>query len=65
MYSLCPQNLDRGSREKDRTVSFQRNEQKKAIEKAACCVVPTIGHSGKGKSMKRLKRSAVARATEE
>lgn len=33
MYSLCPQNLDRGSREKDRTVSFQRNEQKKAIEK--------------------------------
>ena len=40
-------------------------KQKKAIEKAACCVVPTIGHSGKGKSMKRLKRSAVARATEE
>ena len=29
-------------------------KQKKAIEKAAYCMVPTIGHSGKGKPMKRL-----------
>ena len=31
-------------------------------EDIAYCMVPTIQHSGKGKSMANLKRSAVARS---
>ena len=29
-------------------------------EKAAYCMIPTIGHSGKGKTMETVKRSMVA-----
>ena len=30
-------------------------------EKAACCMIPTIGHSGKDRTMETVKRSVVAR----
>ena len=31
-------------------------------EKATYCIIPTIGYSGKGETMQRVKRSVIARS---
>ena len=59
MYSRCPQNLDRGSREKDWTVSIQRNEQKKVIEKKIDRIISQVTDGSAWHGFWRIQRHPV------
>lgn len=43
-----------------RNLKFMLLNERSQSEKAECCIIPTILHSGNGKTMERVKRSVFA-----
>lgn len=60
-YSALKINEPLGHEKTQRNFKSLSLKRKKPICKSTYCMIPTIGHSGKGKTMKTVKRSVVPR----